>query len=457
MTLSQLQLIFRAHIRVIMLTLCVVVAGALLMAAVLPTVYKASATLLVDVRSPDTVLGNSGLPFTSPAYMNTQSELVASGRVVEKAISILKLEDSETLREMWDSEGSDKPAFKQWLVEFIQASLEVAPGKESNTLTLTVSSDSPEFAANLANGLAEAYINTSVAMNVEPAKVFVQFFEEQKAEARKELIEAQARLSDFQRERGIVIATDDQIDVENARLNELSSALTQVQTQRADQVGRAASSGAQGLLQDPMSNVVLNSLRTQLQQRQAALAEASARIGVNHPEYQRLKAEVDSLQSNVNIEIARSNATLRATASAAISQESSIRRALEEQRNRILKLTENRDSAMTLQRDLDAAQKQFELVSARTSMSEISSRHTTSNTFLVSAASLPSNPSSPGLTLIGFSAILFGLLLGLVMACAIEFLDHRIRSTEDLSSLGIPVLSRISSSNQQPQLKLSPR
>lgn len=101
MTFSQLQLIFRAHIRVIMLTLCVVVAGALLMAAVLPTVYKSSATLLVDVRSPDTVLGNSGLPFTSPAYMNTQSELAASGRVVERAITILKLEESETLKEMW--------------------------------------------------------------------------------------------------------------------------------------------------------------------------------------------------------------------------------------------------------------------------------------------------------------------------------------------------------------------
>ena len=39
---------------------------------------------------------------------------------------------------------------------------------------------------------------------------------------------------------------------------------------------------------------------------------------------------------------------------------------------------------------------------------------------------------------------LFGLLLGLTLAFAMEFLDHRVRSASDLRSMGIPALAKIS-------------
>lgn len=446
MTFNQIRLIFNAHLRLILLTLCVVLAGALVTAALLPKEFKANATLIIDVRSPDSVFGNSGLPLTSPAYMNTQAEIASSGRVIRQAITSLKLTSDDALKVQWEKAGNPEQDFESWLVNFLQDSLDVSPGKESNTLQIAASSDTPEFSAALANGVAKAYIVTSVALNVEPAKAYAQFFDEQQQEARQELIAAQARLSDFQRERGIVIASDDQIDVENARLNELSSALTQVQAESADQFSRAANSGDRGLLQDPMSNIVLNTLRTQLQQKQSLLAEASARIGENHPEFRRLKAEVDALRSSVAEEILRSNATLNAGAKASAGRAATIQNALEDQRNKILKLKENSDSAMTLKRDLQAAEKQFELVSTRTSMSEISSRQATSNAFLVSEASVPIAPSSPKLGLIALSALLFGLALGLALACVTEYLDHRIRSKEDLYLLGVPTLAMISAS-----------
>ena len=100
---------------------------------------------------------------------------------------------------------------------------------------------------------------------------------------------------------------------------------------------------------------------------------------------------------------------------------------------------------MTLKRDLEAAQKQFELVSTRSSLSDISSRQASANAFLVSEANTPTNISSPKLGLIAISAVLFGLLLGLAVACITEYLDHRVRSIQDLSLLGLPTLALISS------------
>lgn len=445
MTFNQILLIFKAHIRIILTTLLVVLFGALATVLVLPKSYKANATLIVDVRSPDSVFGNAGLPLTSPAYMNTQAEIAMSRRVIEKSIASLKLAENEKLKELWEDARNPKPEFNDWLIEFVEASVTVVPGKESNTLQVIATSDSPTLSAEIANGISRAYINTSIELNVEPAKVYARFFDEQQREAREELVAAQTKLSDFQRERGIVIASDDQIDVENARLNELSSALTQIEAESAERFSRAASSGDSGLLQDPMSNMVLNTLRTQLQEKQARLAEASARIGINHPEYMRLKAEVEALQNSVAKEIERSNATLSANARASAGREATIRKAIEEQRNKILKLKENSDSAMALKRDLEAAQKQFELVSTRSSMSDISSRQSTANAFLVSEANIPIEISSPKLGLIAVSAMLFGLLLGLTLACIAEYLDHRVRSKYDLTSLGLPTLALIPS------------
>ncbi|HEX4918772.1 MAG TPA: hypothetical protein VFV43_12800 [Limnobacter sp.] len=448
MTANQLFLIFQARLNVVLATLALVTAGAVLMAWSTPNKYTASATLIVDVRSPDSVFGNAGLPLSSPAYMNTQSQLAMSARVVQLAITSLKLGENGILQDVWERNGSEKQSFERWLIEYIQENTSVSPGKESNTLTLSVSTEWPELSALIANGMARAYIATALAMNVEPAKDYAQLFEQQRLEARKELIEAQARLSDFQRERGIVVVSDEHIDIENARLNELSTALTQIQAERAGQVGRAASAGEAGLLQDPTSNVVLNTLRTQLQQKQSTLAEASARIGENHPEFKRLRAEVAALQTSVEEEIRRSNATLGAGAKAAMAREASIKKALEEQRQRVLELTRNRDSALALKRDLDAAQRQFELLATRSSMSEISSRQTNANAFLVTEAREPTEPSAPGLALITLSGALFGLLLGSSLAVVMELFDQRVRSQDDLNAIDLPALAFISTARQ---------
>ncbi|MFN4329826.1 MAG: GNVR domain-containing protein [Limnobacter sp.] len=444
MTLNQLMLIVRARLHLVLLTLLTVVVMAMLTASLMPKSYLAQSKLIVDMRSADSVLGSTGVPLTSPSYMNTQGELVSSSRVIHQAIEQLKLEDNDDLKALWADSGETEQTFKTWLTNFIRAHLQVIPGKESNTVAIQVSTDSPEFSAVLANGLARAYIKTAIELNVEPAREYAQIFDRQLREARDDLIHAQSRLSEFQRERGLVVVSDERMDVESSRLNELSSALTQFQAQRADQASRAASSGDEALLQDPSNVMVLNSLRTQLKQKESQLAEASARIGENHPEYNRLKAEVVALQAAVKEEATRSNASLNASTRASYGREATIRKAVEEQRNKILKLKENRDAAMALQRDVDVAQKQFELVSTRTSMSEISSRQTTAHAHLVSEAIPPAHPSSPRWTLVALGSLVFGLVLGLTVACVTELLDRRVRSTDDLALTELPLLGLVS-------------
>ena len=78
---------------------------------------------------------------------------------------------------------------------------------------------------------ADAYIDTNIDLKVDSAKQYATWFNEQSRTLRADLEAKEKRLSDFQNAAGIV-ATDDKLDVENARLQELSTQLVAVQSQR---------------------------------------------------------------------------------------------------------------------------------------------------------------------------------------------------------------------------------
>ena len=73
-----------------------------------------------------------------------------------------------------------------------------------------------------------AYTDTTLDLRVEPAKLYNSFFDERAKALRDALEQAQSRLSAYQREKGIIV-NDERLDVENARLSELSTQLVALQ------------------------------------------------------------------------------------------------------------------------------------------------------------------------------------------------------------------------------------
>ncbi|NMV20996.1 chain length determinant protein EpsF, partial [Vibrio parahaemolyticus] len=80
----------------------------------------------------------------------------------------------------------------------------------------------------MANAFVQAYIETHLDLRADPAKRFSTFFDQRAKQLREQLEAAQNRLSEYQKQHGL-IATDERLDIENARLNELSSQLVAIQ------------------------------------------------------------------------------------------------------------------------------------------------------------------------------------------------------------------------------------
>ncbi|WP_223673088.1 hypothetical protein, partial [Proteus terrae] len=89
-------------------------------------------------------------------------------------------------------------------------------------------------------------------------------------QARENLEAAQRKLSAFQQEKGI-IATDERIDVETARLNELSAQLVSLQAVTADAISRRAQTGLSS--PDAMNSAVIMGLKADLARQEARLKE----------------------------------------------------------------------------------------------------------------------------------------------------------------------------------------
>ena len=170
MTLQQFLAILAARWKTSLLVLLVTVVAVVSLSLLTPKKYTATASVMLDVRSPDPVAGAVLAGMMSPAYMATQVDLMGSERVARRAIQSLGLNEDPQMREQWSTATKGQGDFEAWLSDALLQSLEIKPSRESNVISISYSSPDPNFAAAVANAFVRAYIDTSLELRVDPAR-----------------------------------------------------------------------------------------------------------------------------------------------------------------------------------------------------------------------------------------------------------------------------------------------
>jgi polysaccharide biosynthesis transport protein len=441
MSFSQFLAILRARWRSAVSVLLTTFALVLLASLLMTKQYTASAAMVVDVRSPDPVAGVSPVTLTIPNYMATQLDILNSSRVAKRTIRNLKLAQSPQLREQWEEATESRGDFEAWIAERIQKKLRIKTTRESNVINVAYTSADPKFSAALANAFVAAYIDINRDLRVDPAKANNSFFDERARQMRTELEAAQARMSAYQREKGLT-ANDERLDVETARLNELSSQLVALQALSAESRSREGQArvGASQMT-EVLNNPLVSGLKADLSRQEARLQELNSRLGDAHPQLIELRASINNTQRKVEAEIKRVSSSLGINASVNRSRETELRTALDAQRVRVLKLKSERDELSVQQRDVDNAQKAYDAVLMRATQTGLESQSQLTNVSILSPAEEPVKPSSPLLLLNAILALFLGALLGVGLAMLREMLDRRVRSAADIvESLELPVI-----------------
>jgi succinoglycan biosynthesis transport protein ExoP len=444
MSLQQFLLILRARWLIVLGVFATVVGTALAVSLQLPKAYTASTAVVIDVQSADPIAGLILPGQFMPGYMATQVDIITSERVAQRVVKMLKLDQVAAIREQWLEATGGRGTLEQWRAPLLLAKLDVKPSRDSNVINIGFSDPDPQVVSAVANAFAQAYIDTSLELRVEPAKQYAAWFDARTRQLRDKLEKAQQALSADQREKGVV-GTDERVDFETARLNEISSQLTQIEALRSDTSSRQRQAGAGNEnVQEVLQNPLISSLKAELARAEASWQDVQSRLGTNHPEYIKAQSEIGSLRERITLETRRVASSLGSANQVNVQREAGLRAALDAQKKKVLQLKEERDGISVLQRDVEGAQQAYNVVSQRLAQTSLESQIQQTNIAVLTPAELPLGPSSPNVRRNTLIAAFVGTLLGVGAALLLELIRRRVRSAADLAeTLGVPVLAVI--------------
>jgi polysaccharide biosynthesis transport protein len=436
MNIGQLVRIFWARRHLVFGVMAGAIALTVLAKLILPPNYVAATSMVIDTKAADPVTG-AAAPVGGNTQVTTQIDVITSRAVALKVVNDLKL-----------IEGSGEEADRKRVGKAYEllGALTVRPTPSSNIVRILFEDSDPEFAAAAANAFADAYVRTSLELKLDPSRRQNVWFEEQLRNLRNSVEERRQRLSQYQRDHGI-IATDERLDVENQRLNDLSRQLVEAQREQQDAQARQRQAGQGGNLNELpeiMSNSLLQSLRAELVRAEARLAELSERYDRNHPQFQMANAEVRALRDKIAAETTSATASIGQAVQIAGSQVGSLQQAFDEQKSRILELKRQRDEVSVLSREVETAQGAYDAVLQRASQVRLESELEYTSVAMLDRAAPPGRPAPPGLVLSAVLAAVFGAMFGAAIALLLEMLDRRIRVGDELTRLaGLEVLAEV--------------
>lgn len=360
----------------ILFTLLVTVGTAALLTYYQTPTYIGTTALVLSFDE-DTPFEEKGIPAQlSASYLATQLDIIRSRKVALRVVDLLQLEGDPFIRSAYQESGETEIGIRDWLASALMSNLVVEPLRESRVINLSFETTDPNRAAEIANSYAQAYIDTTLELSMEPASRSADWFDAQLKEMRDRLESAQEKLTDYQQAKGIV-ALDERLDIENSRLNEISKGLVAAQKETYD--------------------------------------ARSRQLGENHPELKRARE-----------------------------RERSLKAALENQKQKILELKQQRDEAETLSREVEFERQNYEATLENYYQTRLKSQFNQTNIAVLSKAIPPRQASSPNVPLNMLSAVFLGVLLGFVLAFVTESSSRRIRSADDVGEfLSVKVLATV--------------
>jgi len=440
MNVPQFATVMRARKRLALTVFFSIIGLSVIGSLLWPNHYRGDASVVVNLK-PDPVSGIVPM-LQAPTIIATQLDIINSDRVARRVVRSLKLDQSPEVRQNWMDETNGKVSIVNWLAELLQKHLDAKPSRESNVITISYTAPNPEFAATVANAFMQAYLDTLQELRVDPARQNAAFFDQRSKDARAAVEKAQAALSEYQRSTGIT-GSDERLDVETARLNELANQLVVMQTLASDANSRQtqARNGKGDELSETLNNPVIANLKIELGRAEANLQELNQRLGSAHPQVQQARANIAELRSRLDAETRRVTSGVTVSANINQARVAQAQHDLEEQRTRVLKLKQDRDRVTVLQQDVENAQKVLDAIVVRQSQSSLESQSQQGDVSVLSPADVPIKPSSPIMLLNVLIAVFLGGILATVAALQRENADRRVRAPQDLADLlGLPVL-----------------
>jgi capsular exopolysaccharide synthesis family protein len=415
-------------------------------------IYQATVQLLIE-RHPPRLLENQQtssdyFDYSGEQFYKTQYKLLESRALAKKVGEKLNLKSRHPFSQMFSQlpTNVDKVTqrrLEERLVDAVAEGVEVSPIRDSSLVNVSYFSPDPKFAAEVANTLAQAFIEQSLDLRFAASKESANWLKKQLAEARKKLEKSETRLNKYKRQHNIV-AIEDKEKITAQKLEQLNKELVTAQTKRMGAEARFQEVSAGRPIAEVLDNPLIQELKAQEAKLITEQSELSKKYGVEHPRMIQIRQELGATRGKINAEIGVVKQTIKNEYHMAQAQEEKLKKALEEQKNVTQDQSDVGIQYRVILRDVETNRALYENVLKSLKTTTATENVPATNIRIVYPALVPEAPVSPRKFFNLIVAAGLGLLLGLGLAVLLENLDTTLKTPEELERwLEMPNLALI--------------
>jgi capsular exopolysaccharide synthesis family protein len=304
-----------------------------------------------------------------------------------------------------------------------------------NTYLLLIGyrSPDPDLAANVANGVAESYIQHTYDIRFRASAGLSAFMEKQMEELKAKMERSSAALAQYERDLS-VINPDEKTSILSARLLQLNTEFTAAQGDRVRKQAAADSvkSGSLEAAQASTQGEQLRKLSDRLDEAREKFAGVKTQYGANHPEYQKTFSQVTELERQFASLRANVRQRVNLEFQEAANRENMLKKAVAETKAEFDQLNARSFEYKAVKREADADKGLYEELVHKIKEAGINSSFQNSSIRLSDSARPPLLPIFPNLTLNAVLAFLFSTLLAVGAAVLADVLDNTVRDPEQI-------------------------
>jgi len=435
---------------VLSVLLCLVGIAALYSFTATP-IYKATVQILIERQTPR-LLEQPGAPapydHSSEEFYQTQYKLLESRALIKKVVDKLQLKEhryySVIFKELPPTgDEAAKQQAEESLMDSIARNTEVKPIRQSSLVNISFSHRDPKFAAQVANTLAQSYIDQSLELRFAASQVASAWLEAKLVDARKKLEDSEAKLNQYKREFGIV-GLEDKENITTQKLEQLNKDLLTAQTHRMEAETRFKEVSEGRPISQVLNNALIQTLKSQEAKIIAEQSELGRKYGPIHPRMIQLNHELTATRAKIGTEMSQVIQAVKNEYYMAQAQEQKLKAALEAQKVDTQDMSDRGIQYRVLLRDVETTRALYENMLKSLKATTATENTPPTNIRIVYPATVPTGPASPRKMLNLLIAAIFGLVLGTSLAFGLEHLDTSLKTPEEVEHwLEIPNLAII--------------
>ena len=496
-----------------------------------PNIYLAKAVIQVDLEqiNPDLVTNDRQRVVSNPdpSYFNTQLQLLSSDALLRRVIKEHNLDTRKEFLAARDQSSvftsflrsvglaseprdSSDPASREPetndlisndevaeavrlapYVEAIKQNLVIEPVRESRAtfkdtrlIELSFRHTDPDFAAFLANGIGETFVNANWEKRTGTNRKTNDFLQQRISDLQSEVRNDELKLVELKRTAGI-LRTDGEQTIVLDRLSGLNRDLLEAENARKLAEAKYNSvlrspDNAKALTEERMARYIteqensLRALRNDTQKKISDLRATRAKLleefKETAPEVREVETQIKSLEESIAKEVEKNRTeleefrrrssqvlldTLKTEYQQARDREEKIRAAYNEQYDLAQGQNTGAVQIKLLEQNIETNKGFLDNLRKQQSGNDVASQGSDNNISVADYAIPNDAPVAPRRLTTVLAALIFSTMLGMGLALFMEYLDDTIRSTEEIESfLGLPALAAIPTIDSSQRRKL---